>query len=60
MILGNLGDKQVIKYGSTEESVEEDKLRLDREYIRKKLKCPDTDVEIYPTGRKKLSSDFKQ
>lgn len=38
-----------------------DKLRrLDWEYIREKLKCPDPDMEIYLIGSKKPSNDFKQ
>lgn len=58
--MGNLGDQQVVKYGLREEFVEEGKLRLDSEYLREKRKCPDTDMRIYPTGSKKLVSDFKQ
>lgn len=60
IIVGNLGDQQVVKYGLREEFVEEGKLRLDSEYLREKRKCPDTDMRIYPTGSKKLVSDFKQ
>lgn len=60
MILGNLGE-QVDKYGSGEESVDRNKFRRsDWEYITEKPKCPDADLEVYPTSSKKLLSDFKR